>query len=241
MVASQAADTTFRVGTVSAFDPSGVALQVQVQGGVLENVGFLQSYQPAIGDSVLLALNGQTWIALGSLNQHVGGFAARQTVPAGQTLATVRFVIPTNMTELVVGYSARCAKPATDVDDLRIRLNDSAAAVYTSQDTQGNGAGTGSVLIDSGGTSAFIGQVPAVTSAAGVFGSGNVWFQGWDLTGRGSGPSWTFHNAMMSHGGLLNVGGGWANLAGPLFSLTFLTAGGQGFVAGSTFYVRGYV
>lgn len=80
------APSSVRIGMVTGVNPVVVSLQ----GTVLDDVGFLGSYVPAVGDSVVLLGQSSTvstdptsWLALGSSNG-----AARVAFQAGEELFT---------------------------------------------------------------------------------------------------------------------------------------------------------
>lgn len=90
-ISAQASDTNFRVGQITAV--SGGVATVSVQGGVVTNAGWLQTYNPIVGDNVLIAVNGQSWIVIGSIGNvsAIGAigkmltFAQRSAVKTGIT------------------------------------------------------------------------------------------------------------------------------------------------------------
>lgn len=57
-------DTGIRTGTVSAISPFTVSLQ----GGTVLNPGLLRSYIPAVGDTVVLLRQGDSWLCLGNVS-----------------------------------------------------------------------------------------------------------------------------------------------------------------------------
>jgi len=162
-------------------------------------------------------------------------FVDRQILSSPQS--SVIFQIPIELMEVEIGYTARSSN-ASALVAIRMQINGSAATVYTTETTQGNGAATASSLIDSSGTSAFIGDITGSTSGGGVFGCGKVWFQNWDVPGAASFLNWTFNNAVMASGGNQFVGGGVFASAVQPFNVTLFPASGS-FIAGSTFYVKG--
>jgi len=65
--AAQASDINLRQGAITGLNTIAGTATVQVQGGdVSANVGWIQGYNPVIGDNVLIAVNGQSWTILGA-------------------------------------------------------------------------------------------------------------------------------------------------------------------------------
>lgn len=79
-----------RTGTVLSFLEG--ELSVQVAGGQVFRAGYLDSYQPVIGDVVSLVLQRSTWLVLGRLEDNLGGGA-----PIGGLLGGVRWLTFANV------------------------------------------------------------------------------------------------------------------------------------------------
>lgn len=56
-------DTGIRTGTIATLSP----LTVSLQGGTVKSPGVLRSYSPALGDTVILLRQGDSWLCLGSV------------------------------------------------------------------------------------------------------------------------------------------------------------------------------
>jgi hypothetical protein len=165
-------------------------------------------------------------------------FSSKLVLAAAQT--SVNFVVPSNMTEVELGYCARSDINAA-VAQIQIRINGNSGNLYTTENTQGNGAGTASSLVNSNAPSAFIGLITALTASAGIFGAGKVWFHNWNVTVPGpTFLNWTYNNEAIASGGFSNVGGGVVNLGPPYTSIQIIPQSGN-FIAGSSFYVKGTI
>lgn len=66
-------DTSWRIGTVVAHQPSGLTVDV---GGGLLSASFLSSYEPFVGDVVAVARQEATWLVLGSMGMPLTGLSA---------------------------------------------------------------------------------------------------------------------------------------------------------------------
>lgn len=163
-----------------------------------------------------------------------GRFYARQTLESPQT--SIFFPVPPNLRQLTVSYSAECNLAAATAQ-IRMRLNGNAANQYLTEITQGNAAATVSQLIDPPNPSAFVGLM-AGTGSAGVRGSGQIWFQGWDLA-KFRFPTWTFNNGSIITGGFDINGAGIFAILGSLTRVDFLPQGGASFIAGTDFQLEG--
>jgi len=109
-----------RTGVVSAID-SGV-LTVEVAGGATERVGYLASYEPAVGDVVALIQQRSTWLCIGRLVASDGGDGG--ALP-GVLLGGVLFSTPgtttltTGAEAAVTGYVFTVTLPADRLVEIR--------------------------------------------------------------------------------------------------------------------------
>ena len=102
--ASPGAPASVRVGTVSSQSPVTVSLQ----GTVLEDVGFLQSYVPRVGDPVVLlgqsssvGVDPSSWLVLGA-----AGPVAATRVPAAVVQRNAALSVPTGFGDTFVPFDA---------------------------------------------------------------------------------------------------------------------------------------
>lgn len=159
-----------------------------------------------------------------------------RTSVSGAT-GTMMVNVPSNLREVEIGWTARSdASPGGGAQSVEVamRINSISTGDYFTQLTVGNGGSTASGL-RSFQTEGFVGH-GCNGNISDVYGSGKIWFQGWDMPIR---KPWTFTSAALCGGGLQDTGGGFLNVApfpGGTISL-FMSAGN--FITGSTMYARG--
>lgn len=94
-----------RTGTVVSFIDG--ALNVQVAGGAVVSAGYLDSYQPTVGDVVAIVLQRSTWLVIGRLEDSAGGGAPVGGLLGGKRWLTFANVLITNsgVQQLVPEYA----------------------------------------------------------------------------------------------------------------------------------------
>lgn len=163
-------------------------------------------------------------------------FVSRTTLTT--TTSSISLDIPAGLADLEVSWVARGTVAAL-ISDIRMRINGVSSGAYTTEYTQGQGAVTASQLGDSGATSAFVGYAAGATATAGIFGSGKIWFQGWDGASGRPFLNYNWVNGVMTSGGLRIGGAGlFFGAAPPYISLQLFPSSGA-FASGSSFYVKG--
>lgn len=107
-----------RTGVVAGFD-NGI-LTITVSGGATERVGYLSSYEPAVGDIVCLIQQRSTWLCIGRLSA-----ASDPALPPGAMLGGVLFVsggttVLNSGTEAVItGYQFTVELPSDHLIQIR--------------------------------------------------------------------------------------------------------------------------
>lgn len=160
-------------------------------------------------------------------------YRARQTLSASQ--ATILFAaIPATALRVAVYWKAR-GDGATATVDVRMQINGTVAAVYLTQTLQGSGAAASAALNPGSVNSSQVGITTAATASAGIFGSGVVEFQGWDV----SPLCHVDRSEALAGAGFTTAGGGTVAVAAPFTSVTLLLGAGN-FVAGSDFQLEAW-
>jgi len=160
-------------------------------------------------------------------------WVARQTL--GASAASVTFSnIPTTLRSLQLRWRAR-SDTAALVTVVNLRIDSNAAVNYNTQNLQSNGAAATAAFIS--GTSGFVGHAAAATAIAGIFGTGIIDFNSWDLQTQ---PflAWIYESGVMTSGGLAHTGSGSYSPAGPWTSIQLIPNAGS-WIAGSDFQLLG--
>lgn len=111
-----------RTGTVVSFVDR--VLSVSVGGGDPEDVGYIDSYSPVVGDVVILVLQRSTWVCLGKLVDATQPAPTPEDTP-GSVVAGLRFnsfaniVWTDNVEHLLPGYSFAATVKAQNWYQLR--------------------------------------------------------------------------------------------------------------------------
>jgi hypothetical protein len=168
-----------------------------------------------------------------------GPYSARQSTTA--VVSSVVFTgIPAGLRRLRVSYLAR-ANNAVHAQMLFMRINADSTASYAYEFLQANNA-TAVGVPGSGVTAGAVGICTGASAGAGVFGSGQVEFQGWDQQAGNTTAHWTFVSQGLGLGVanfFAQSGGGVYVVTGPYTSLTFLPSAGS-FIAGCDFQLEGW-
>ena len=223
---------TLRLATVvDGSDPTAINATYDGDTAAIDMTSMIGSLAPSERVYVLQVPPSGNFIAGSAASG--GIYRARQLLTA--TAASVVFSgIPTNLRSLQLRWKAR-SDTAALIAAANMQINASGAAVYTSEDIQGNGAAvTASATI--GAVQNLIGFAAAATSPAGLFGSGVVEFASWDRTSTFL--TWTYSTGVMSSGAVARTGAGIFSVVGPWTSIT-ITPGLGSWIAESDFQLEG--
>jgi len=161
-------------------------------------------------------------------------YRARQTL--GAPAPSVSFSsIPSTLRRLSLSWTARSDNAAVQLA-IALRVNGNSGANYNAQVVTGNAAVVGAASL-TGATSGRAGTCTGSSAAAGIFGSGEIIFVGWDSP-HSTFLGWTHASQEISATPVCEVGGGAYSLAGPYTSVTLLPSAGS-FTAGSDFQLIG--
>jgi len=165
----------------------------------------------------------------------LGKYEARQTLTT--TTASITFsAIPIGLRALSVKWRARSTNVAA-IDETRMQVNGSSAAVYGSEHIQAVGGGAAGGTLITGATSMFVGTHASAGAAAGIFATGELLFTGWDLTATGLPLNW--EAGAFTFNGVKQVGTGFFGGSSPYTSLTFFPLAGS-WVADTDFQLEGW-
>lgn len=98
---------------------------------------------------------------------------ATVTVGAGGQSGVTFSSIPSTYKHLQLRFMARVTG-ATTLDNLTMRLNNTAGTSYTAHFLQGNGSSTSSAWILINGSELYVGRLPGANSTSGIFGVGVI-------------------------------------------------------------------
>jgi hypothetical protein len=164
-------------------------------------------------------------------------YSSRQVLPAAASSVTFSN-IPTNLRSLKLSYSSR-GDSAVNVQTISMRINASAAAVYSTENLQANNA-TATAAPTAGATSATVGLQTGTSAAGGSWGSGTIELNPWD-NANGSSLGFTYDTQALGTG-VGNffhwTGGGVYGAGGPYTSITLTPQAGN-FQGGSSFLIEG--
>lgn len=224
-------DTGVRTGTVSSISP----LVISLQGGVVNNPGSLKSYIPAVGDTVALLRQGDSWLCLGAVSSTANYFS-QQILTANTAMVTFSN-IPPYLARLEIFYRAANTLGAVT---LRMRINGDGSVSYSSINLAGTGA---SVLTEQLGADAFyVGVIGNTLTGAGV---GTIWINDWNQYTIGSALHEVYVNGSnnaTNNYTRLGMGNYTNALTTPRTSINlYADGGGNLLLAGSLFRVEGYV
>lgn len=182
-------------------------------------------------------------ISVPPAGQFITAMVAGTTYRVRQTLtapaSSVVFLVPSALRQVRLNCLAR-SDAAVQAMQLVYRLNTDNSALYFSELVQGQNATTVAAAI-SGGTSGLCGILTGSLAGAGVFGSSDITFTGWDLSSVTSFVGVTYTSQALGNG-VANFftlsGGGIYAGASPYTSITLLPTSGN-FIAGSDFQLEG--
>lgn len=163
----------------------------------------------------------------------------RQVTVLGGLAATVTLSgIPSSLRNVRVTWHARNDAAAAS-SGMFMRVNGDAGANYHTELTETKNAAVSAFNDPSGTNSVQVGNIPAATAAAGVFGAGEVLFTGWDRGARLPLLSRSGYFDTAANSSHITTAGSYAGAA-PYTSVSFTPTGGN-FIAASEFMVEGWI